>query len=67
MHVHEAIDTTGKTEAELSELVRASFLSKLPHNQHPAGTELIEVAPEAPIVGIESTNANSKDSSKTVA
>jgi 1-acyl-sn-glycerol-3-phosphate acyltransferase len=35
VHVHEAIDTQGKTEAELGELVRAAFLSQLPLDQHP--------------------------------
>lgn len=35
VHVHEAIDTQGKTEAELGELVRAAFLSQLPPDQHP--------------------------------
>lgn len=35
VHVHEAIDTEGKSEAELAELVRASFLKTLPLEQHP--------------------------------
>lgn len=35
VHVHDPIDTTGKTEAELGALVRASFLSTLPLGQHP--------------------------------
>jgi 1-acyl-sn-glycerol-3-phosphate acyltransferase len=35
VHVHEAIDTAGKTDDELVQLVRAAFLSTLPFNQHP--------------------------------
>ena len=35
VHVHEAIDTTGKTDAELEELVRAAFLQTLPLEQLP--------------------------------
>jgi 1-acyl-sn-glycerol-3-phosphate acyltransferase len=38
VHVHEAIETNGKTEAELGELVRAAFLSQLPLDQHPLAT-----------------------------
>jgi 1-acyl-sn-glycerol-3-phosphate acyltransferase len=35
LHVHEPIDTTGKTEDELVQLVRDAFLSQLPFCQHP--------------------------------
>lgn len=35
VHVHDAIDTTGKTEEELVALVRESFLKTLPLEQHP--------------------------------
>jgi 1-acyl-sn-glycerol-3-phosphate acyltransferase len=35
VHVHPAIDTSDKTEAELEELVRESLLSALPRDQHP--------------------------------
>jgi len=35
VHVHEAIDTTGKSEEELVALVRESFLKTLPLEQHP--------------------------------
>ena len=35
VHVHEAIDTSGKTEEELVALVRESFLKTLPLEQHP--------------------------------
>ena len=35
VHVHDPIDTTGKTEDELVELVRGTFLSTLPLEQHP--------------------------------
>jgi 1-acyl-sn-glycerol-3-phosphate acyltransferase len=35
VHIHDPIDTTGKSEAELEALVRASFLKTLPLDQHP--------------------------------
>lgn len=35
VHVHDPIDTTDKSEAELSERVRTTFLSTLPCCQHP--------------------------------
>lgn len=35
VHVHDAIDTTGKTEEQLGDLVREAFLSQLPADQHP--------------------------------
>jgi len=35
IYVHPAIDTTDRTEAELSELVKSALLSKLPKDQHP--------------------------------
>ena len=35
VHVHEQIDTEGKTEDELVELVRGAFCSKLPLGQQP--------------------------------
>lgn len=35
VHVHAAIDTEGKTEEELEELVRAALLSELPMDQQP--------------------------------
>jgi 1-acyl-sn-glycerol-3-phosphate acyltransferase len=35
VHVHEPIDAEGKTEDELADLVRASFLKTLPLEQHP--------------------------------
>jgi 1-acyl-sn-glycerol-3-phosphate acyltransferase len=38
VHIHEAIDTEGKTENELAELVRACFLKTLPLEQHPLET-----------------------------
>jgi 1-acyl-sn-glycerol-3-phosphate acyltransferase len=38
VHVHDAIDTQGKTEDELAALVKASFLSTLPLEQHPLET-----------------------------
>lgn len=35
VHIHDPIDTSDKTEAELGELVRNSLLSELPFVQHP--------------------------------
>ena len=35
VHVHDPIDTEGKSEAELEELVRSAFLQTLPLEQHP--------------------------------
>ena len=35
VHVHDPINTEGKSEAELEELVRNSFLETLPLEQHP--------------------------------
>lgn len=43
VHIHDQIDTTGRNEAELGKLVRESFLSKLPFDQHP-----LPVEPEEP-------------------
>jgi 1-acyl-sn-glycerol-3-phosphate acyltransferase len=52
VHVHEAIDTEGKTEEEMSALVKAAFLATLPLEQHPHETiqsadELHETIPSA--------------------
>uniref|UniRef100_A0A7S2URA0 Phospholipid/glycerol acyltransferase domain-containing protein n=1 Tax=Attheya septentrionalis TaxID=420275 RepID=A0A7S2URA0_9STRA len=44
VHVHPAIDTVGKTEQELVELVRAALLSKLPKDQHPLEEPLTPTA-----------------------
>jgi 1-acyl-sn-glycerol-3-phosphate acyltransferase len=35
VHVHDAIDVEGQTEAQLSEAVREAFLSQLPYDQQP--------------------------------
>ena len=35
VHIHDPIDTEGKSEAELEELVRNAFLQTLPLEQHP--------------------------------
>lgn len=35
VHIHDAIDASGKSEAELADLVRASLLKTLPLEQHP--------------------------------
>lgn len=42
VHVHEAIDTTDKTEAELEVLVREALLSAMPRDQHPLVEEKAE-------------------------
>jgi 1-acyl-sn-glycerol-3-phosphate acyltransferase len=39
VHIHDPIDTSDKKEAELGELVRVSFLSQLPFDQHPLALE----------------------------
>ena len=39
VHVHAAIETEGKTEEELEELVRAALLSELPMDQQPLTVE----------------------------
>jgi 1-acyl-sn-glycerol-3-phosphate acyltransferase len=46
VHVHQAIDTEGKTEQELVDLVRAALLSKLPKDQHPLEEPLTTTAIE---------------------
>ena len=45
VHVHDPIDSQGKTDDELAELVRASFLQTLPLEQHP-----LEVIPSAEVL-----------------
>lgn len=40
VHVHEPIESTGRTDAELAELVRTAFLSELPLDHQPI--DLIE-------------------------
>jgi len=42
VHVHEAIDTEGLSEAEIADAVRAALLSKLPKDQHPIEKEIPE-------------------------
>ncbi|GKY93216.1 hypothetical protein MPSEU_000289400 [Mayamaea pseudoterrestris] len=39
VHIHEAIDTEGKSDDELVRLVREAFLSTLPFNQHPGNDD----------------------------
>jgi len=41
VHVHDPIHADGKTEDELADLVRASFLSTLPLEQHPKAEPLL--------------------------
>ena len=54
VHVHEEIDTTGKTEDELVELVRNAFIDKLPPEQRP-----LEPIPQ--IEEIRSSSSESED------
>lgn len=44
IHVHPEIDVEGKSEAELSVLVKAALLSKMPLDQHPEADEIEEEA-----------------------
>jgi len=39
VHVHEPISTTGRSEADLSDMVRQAFLSSLPLEQHPLAVQ----------------------------
>jgi 1-acyl-sn-glycerol-3-phosphate acyltransferase len=61
VHVHEAIDTDGKTEAELGELVRAAFLSQLPLDQHPLAIidKAVDNVASPPIIDVITENAAS--------
>lgn len=55
VHVHAPIDSTGRTDAELSELVRKVFLSDLPLDHHPEGEEeatLLSTSAEEPVIHI---------------
>lgn len=53
IHVHDPIDSTGKSEDELAEQVRAAFVQTLPVEQHPV----------APVVSVvESSSLTSPDS-----
>jgi 1-acyl-sn-glycerol-3-phosphate acyltransferase len=47
VHVHEAIDTEGKTEEEMVALVKAAFLATLPLEQHPLPTVPSAEEPQA--------------------
>ena len=59
IHVHPPIDVEGKSEAELSELVRTALLSKLPLDQQPLTedndmeSQVNEIAPKIIEAGIE--------------
>jgi 1-acyl-sn-glycerol-3-phosphate acyltransferase len=44
VHVHEAIDTEGKSDAELVQLVRDAFLSTIPFSQHPLSEGEVVIA-----------------------
>ena len=43
VHVHEPIESTGRTDAELSELVRQAFLSELPLDHRPLDADQDEL------------------------
>jgi 1-acyl-sn-glycerol-3-phosphate acyltransferase len=53
VHIHEAIDTEGKSDDELVRLVREAFLSTLPFNQHPLNEEVGQ-AQEPPMLRVTS-------------
>ena len=70
VHVHDAIDTAGKTEEELSDMVREAFLSQLPADQHPLHddrqAEVVEDAFSAPItVQMASETSTHSDNHQT--
>ena len=50
VHVHKAIESKGKTDEELQELVKESLLSQLPEYQHPLVPVVLEEAAEEEIV-----------------
>jgi len=61
LHVHPAIDTVGKTDAELVEEVRSAFLSRLPFDQHPVEPMLETHSDVGPLVTVdESTVVTTK-------
>lgn len=59
VHVHEAIDTAGKSEEELAALVKQSFLSTLPFDQHPLPNqqEIVEAVASHHAPKIETVNS----------
>lgn len=71
VHVHEAIDTAGKSEEELVALVRASFLKTLPLEQHPlehipSVEELQALSDQQRTVAVESTIPTNTDNTVSV-
>jgi 1-acyl-sn-glycerol-3-phosphate acyltransferase len=50
VHIHDPIDTSDKTEAELGELVRTSLLSELPFVQHPIKKDVIPGSVDIPLM-----------------
>jgi 1-acyl-sn-glycerol-3-phosphate acyltransferase len=62
VHVHDAIDTEGKTEEEMVALVRASFLKTLPLEQHPL--ELMPTTEELQAMTHEKRKSAQKEEAK---
>ncbi len=66
IHVHPPIDAEGKSEEELSELVRTALLSKMPLDQHPLVEEndmesqVYEITPEIIKAGMKDHVKNTK-------
>lgn len=65
VHVHPPIDVEGKSDKELSELVRAALLSKIPLDQHPlpevAEEEVAVPASAAAAVDLDHKTVGAKD------
>jgi 1-acyl-sn-glycerol-3-phosphate acyltransferase len=61
VHVHEPIEAVGRTDKELSELVRTALLSKMPLHQHPDPEPIVEMEkPDIVILEEGTTKASSK-------
>ena len=63
IHIHDAIDTEGKSDAELVELVREAFLSTLPFNQPPLDEETDQEEtrpPQVPLIQVSSDDHASR-------
>lgn len=72
VHVHDPIDTAGKTDEELSALVRKCFLQTLPLEQHPLEniptTDELQALSDHQQQSVEFTSATmSKNTNTTVA
>lgn len=53
VHIHDPIEANGKSEEELSEMVRKVFLSSLPYDQHPKEKELPATLTEEVVLATE--------------